>query len=261
MRDEKCSNAGTSGDEGNGNAAPPLGRSADSPAHDAALVTWLPMLLQTTDALFPTGAYAHSLGFEELLRLCGVRDEVGLRELVDTHVLPVLMHQDLPYLRFAYQTVEGPALWEIDREISAWKVARELREASIQVGRRRLAALRAVADCDRYRNLAHAIAAGEAAGHHLTVCAAQALAEGAPLAAALTAYMYQSVAGLCSAALKLIRIGQEGCQRVLRHAMMQAERVVETSLLVEREDAGWFDPLLEIASMRHEFANERLFIS
>src|SRR5688572_14840481 len=110
MRDEKCSNAGTSGDEGNGNAAPPLGRSADSPAHDAALVTWLPMLLQTTDALFPTGAYAHSLGFEELLRLCGVRDEVGLRELVDTHVLPVLMHQDLPYLRFAYQTVEGPAL-------------------------------------------------------------------------------------------------------------------------------------------------------
>jgi urease accessory protein len=73
--------------------------------------------------------------------------------------------------------------------------------------------------------------------------------------------MYQSVAGLCSAALKLIRIGQEGCQRVLRHAMMQAERVVETSLLVERDDAGWFDPLLEIASMRHEFANERLFIS
>jgi urease accessory protein len=257
MQDEKCSNTGPlSGDEDSGNVASP-----DSSAPDAALVTWLPMLLQTTDAFFPTGAYAHSLGFEELLRLCEVRDEAGLRELVDSHVLPVLMHQDLPYLRFAHQAAEGRALWEIDREISAWKVARELREASIQVGRRRLAALRAVADCDGYRNLVRAIETGEAAGHHLTVCAVQALAEGAPLAAALTAYLYQSVAGLCSAALKLIRIGQEGCQRVLRHALTQAKRVVEASLLVEREEAGWFDPLLEIASMRHEFANERLFIS
>jgi urease accessory protein len=87
------------------------------------------------------------------------------------------------------------------------------------------------------------------------------LAEGFPLSAALSTYVYQSVAGLCSAALKLIRIGQDGCQRVLRHAVMQTGRVVESSLGIEREDAGWFDPLLEIASMRHEYANERLFIS
>ena len=36
---------------------------------------WLPFLLQTADALFPTGAYAHSLGFEEIVRLDVVRDE------------------------------------------------------------------------------------------------------------------------------------------------------------------------------------------
>jgi urease accessory protein UreF len=36
---------------------------------------------------------------------------------------------------------------------------------------------------------------------------------------------------------------------------------VQASLEVEREEAGWFDPLLEIAAMRHEFADERLFIS
>src|SRR5688500_6370090 len=66
------------------------GRSFDEEA-EKLLVSWLPTLLQTTDALFPTGAYAHSLGFEELMRLCGVRDEAGLREMVDAHVLPVLM--------------------------------------------------------------------------------------------------------------------------------------------------------------------------
>jgi urease accessory protein len=226
-----------------------------------AMMLWMPALLQTTDALFPTGAYAHSLGFEELVRLCGMRDEAGLRALVDAHVLPVLTNQELPYLRFAFEAGLGAVLWEIDREISAWKVARELREASVQIGRRRLTALRAVADCEAYQQFAGAIARDEAVGHHLAVSAVQALAEGFPLSAALSTYVYQSVAGLCSAALKLIRIGQDGCQRVLRHAVMQTGRVVESSLGIEREDAGWFDPLLEIASMRHEYANERLFIS
>ena len=37
-----------------------------------------------------------------------------------------------------------------------------------------------------------------------------------PLRAALAAYFYQSLAAICAAALKLIRIGQDGCQRVLR---------------------------------------------
>src|SRR5262245_50451855 len=107
-------------------------------------LAWLPALLQTSDALFPTGAYAHSLGFEEYARLADVRDEEGLREFVEEHVLPALRWQELPYLRFAYEAANLEALCEIDREISAWKIATETREASATIGRRRLAALRAV---------------------------------------------------------------------------------------------------------------------
>ena len=224
-------------------------------------MNWLPALLQTSDALFPTGAYAHSLGFEEYARLASVRDENGLRTFVDEHLLPALAAQELPYLRFAHAADGLASLCEIDREISAWKLAREIREASTRVGRRRLAALRVVNDQPRYRELADAIARGEAHGHHLTVCAVQAVAEGFPLDVALIAYFYQTIGGVCSAALKIIRIGQDACQRVLRHALASAEETIRASLAVERDDAGWFDPLLEIAAMRHEFANERLFIS
>ena len=224
-------------------------------------LSWLPVLLQTSDALFPTGAYAHSLGFEEFARLADVRDEAGLRTFVDEHLLPALAAQELPYLRFAHAADGLDALCEIDREISAWKLARETREASTQIGRRRLAALRVVNDQPRYRELAEAIARSEAHGHHLTICALQATVEGFPLDAALAAYFYQSIGGVCSAALKIIRIGQDGCQRVLRHALAAAEETIRASLTMERDDAGWFDPLLEIAAMRHEFANERLFIS
>ncbi len=225
-------------------------------------LAWLPALLQTNDALFPTGAYAHSLGFEEFARLAGVRDKAGLWEFVEGHLLPALAAQELPYLRFAFEAADDlDALCEVDCEISAWKLARETREASTAIGRRRLAALRAVNDLPRYAEFAAAIASTKAHGHHLTVCAVQARGEGFPLPAALAAYFYQSIAGVCGAALKILRIGQDGCQRVLRSALAQAEKTIAASLDVARDDAGYFDPLLEIASMRHEFANERLFIS
>jgi urease accessory protein len=224
-------------------------------------LSWLPALLQTSDALFPTGAYAHSLGFEEYARLANLHNEEGLRTFVDEHLIPALAAQELPYLRFAREADGLAALCEIDREISAWKLAREIRDASTQVGRRRLAALRVVNDQPRYRDFAETIARGEAHGHHLTICAVQSAVEGFPLDAALGAYFYQTIAGVCSAALKIIRIGQDGCQRVLRHALTAADQTITSSLAVQRDDAGWFDPLLEIAAMRHEFANERLFIS
>ena len=229
---------------------------------DDLLAAWLPTLLQTNDALFPTGAYAHSFGFEELARRRGLRDEGGLGEFMASSVLPALALQELPYFRFAFDAAGDLAmLCEVDREISAWKIARELREASMQIGGRRLAALRAIRDCALYGEFAAAIISGQTPGHHLTVCALQAAGEGFPLPAALAASVYQAVAGVCSASLKLIRIGQEGCQRVIRAAVERAPEIIAESLTIQRDEAGFFDPFLEIAAMRHEFANERLFIS
>ena len=36
---------------------------------DTELETWLPGLLQTNDAIFPSGSYAHSFGLEGLVEL------------------------------------------------------------------------------------------------------------------------------------------------------------------------------------------------
>jgi len=223
---------------------------------------WLPYLLQTSDALFPTGAYAHSLGFEESVRLGVVRDAATLRAFLLEQIVPALREQELPYLRFAYSAADDlAALAQVDHEISAWKLAPEAREASAQLGTRRLKALRTICPAPMLAEFERLIGNGEARGHHLVVCGLQAAVERVPLGAALAAYFYQSLAAVCGAAMKLIRIGQEGCQRVLREATDQAEQSIATSLSIERERAGWFNPALEIASLRHARADERLFIS
>lgn len=225
---------------------------------------WLPFLLQTADALFPTGAYAHSLGFEEIVRLGMVRDERSLGEFLHAQAIPAQQHHELPYLRFACAAAQSGNLAELrrlDGEISAWKVAAETRTASAQLGTRRLKALRTISDAPLLAAFDTLIARGACAGHHLVVCGLQASVEGIPLEAALATYFYQSLAALGAAALKLIRIGQDGVQRTVRAATAEARNAIEASLLVSRADAGWFNPLLEIASMRHERAFERLFIS
>ncbi|HXG46137.1 MAG TPA: urease accessory UreF family protein, partial [Methylomirabilota bacterium] len=82
-----------------------------------------------------------------------------------------------------------------------------------------------------------------------------------PPAAALTAYFYQTLAALLSAALKLLRLGQVGAQSLLTECLAEAGAAVAEASTVPEPDAGWFNPLLEIASARHETAYTRIFIS
>jgi urease accessory protein len=76
---------------------------------------------------------------------------------------------------------------------------------------------------------------------------------------ARTAWTYQSISGYCTSALKLIRIGQEGTQRILHDTVA----FCQTSIAKEETNPrlGWFNPLLEISSMRHAISPERLFLS
>jgi urease accessory protein len=237
----------------------------DTPTEMDPSLHWLPLLLQSADALFPTGAYAHSFGFEECVRLEIVHDEATLAKFLAEQAAPALERLDLPYLRFTHEGVmahDFGLIAAIDEEIGASKPARESREASVSLGLRRLRALQGILPAEpRLAACGRAIASGRFAGHHVTICAFQAAVAGVPLTAALAAYFYQSLAAVAGAALKLIRIGQDGVQRALRLAASDAPGAVERSLRVKRRNAGSFNPLLEIASMRHERAHERLFIS
>ena len=223
---------------------------------------WLPFVLQTSDPLFPTGSYAHSFGFEEFVRLSGASDEAALHRFLDLHILPALTYQELPYLRFVHTCSlanDLPSLITLDLEINAWKIPSELRAASLRLASRRLDILLKIAPTPLLSALSRHIATGEMPGHHLTISAAQYAA--IPLEAALMTYLYQTLSSYCVAALKLLRIGQEACQRVLTAILEKAPACLLHSLEIQHPQAGCFNPLLEIASMRHQAAFERLFIS
>ncbi len=223
---------------------------------------WLASLLQVTDSAFPTGGYAHSAGFEQIVQLGVVRDAATMADYLRDHVWPALAHFELPVVRLSREAAlrgEVAELHALDEIVETAKGSRELREASRALGRRRLAGLQGIQMSSVPPDFAQDVETGRTPGHHAVIFGA-ALAH-LPEDALLTAWAFQALSGICLTAPKLLRIGQDAVQRLLAEALAAAESNLDLSHTISRDDLGWFDPAVEIASMRHEIAHERLFIS
>ena len=222
------------------------------------LPEWLPWLLQVNDSQFPSGAYAHSMGLEELVQRGLVKDAADLEQFLQHQIVPGLCAFELPYLNKAHTLAASgdlSALRKLDDELEAWKLAAELRQASRQLGSRRLDMVRKL----ERDSLIEDYATSGAPCHHLIVCALE--LRKLPVEAALCAFAQQTISGYATAAMKLIRMGQERCQQIIRATVIALLPELPRALEIGEDRWGWFNPLLEIASMRHACARERLFIS
>jgi urease accessory protein len=230
----------------------------------ANLGQWLIPLLQTSDPLFPTGSYAHSLGLEEVVQMGQVTDPQSLCEYLQDRLTPYLQNLELPHMHYLYKAAaekDWDSLINLDFEVSAMKLTREFRQASGNQGRQRLRLLRNVFPSPVFEKFAELARETSAPCNHQTIFALQHSLQNVPVEACLMAWFYQAIAAQCAASMKLIRIGEEGCQKIIARCMLNAPQIVSSAIAIPREQIGWFNPVLDIASSRHERAYVRLFIS
>jgi urease accessory protein len=235
--------------------------SAPATNTDAA---WLVGLLQAGDSFYPTGSYSHSFGLEGLVQQGVVRDRATLREFIFLSALPALRHTDLPLATHAWRAfgeTNWPRLGELCVLSSALKTAREARAASENIGRQRaelIASLRVHPLAQEYLRRA----AAENWPHSAAVSAAlEGRVLGAPLTAVLAGISYATLSSLLSAAMKILRLGQNASQSLLTEALGAAPGIIAAAETTAFEDIGWFNPWLDIAAARHETADARMFIS
>lgn len=216
---------------------------------------WL-WLLQTNDTAYPSGAYAHSFGLEEMVESGVVRTADDLETFLAKQILPALLTFEIPFFARAHAAAvagDADALLALDAELDAWRIPAELRDASRRIGSQRLDLLAQLDPTPlvlQLRDLSPRC-------HHLMVTALELAA--LPVEHAARAFAFQSIAGLTAASMKLLRIGQTSCQQIARRTLVLLGEKIDDSL--SRPVDGWFNPLLEIASLRHARANQRLFIS
>ncbi|MDA0577060.1 MAG: urease accessory protein UreF [Verrucomicrobia bacterium] len=225
---------------------------------------WLLQVLQTNDSFFPTGSYAHSYGLEGLVQAGVVTDMATCAEAMEHILGPALARVDLPVTRLSFlaaQTEDVAGLLALGARTDAAKPMRELREASLGVGRQRLTMLETLAPGPLTERLGRDADAGAFLPHAPVMTGIECAIFGATEEAALQACLYQAGAAWIGASLKLLSVGQTAAQRALRRFLNTGPALLAHARGVEEAAIGNFSPLLDIASARHESADARMFIS
>ena len=215
-------------------------------------------LAQLTDSALPTGAFAHSLGFETYLDTGVVFDEGSFGVWLGAFIGQQLTYSDGLAIRFLY---EGRDVGELDEQLSAQLLPRQVRESSVKMGGRLLEIGTEVfpsAGLGLYRDL---VTTGAAAGHQPLAFAVVARSLGVPLTEALAAYLFAAVTSLTQNAVRAIPLGQNAGQRLLRNASDGVAAAVERIGHLTSDDFGAVSPGLEISQMRHERQRARMFMS
>jgi len=221
-------------------------------------------MLQTTDSLFPTGAYAHSYGLEGAVEDGYINDPDTFKTYLMKIILPAMIHLELPSVAQAFEaakSLDSSKITLLDELYGAMKVTVEIRTASERIGTQRLSLLQTLMPHPFLNKLDNLKNQGDFQAHEAIVLGIQGALSGADKRHTMIAAYYLGLSMQANAVFKLIRIGQIQCQSIVASCLSKTDEVIENALKVSMEDIGWFSPSLDICSARHESAYSRIFIS
>ena len=221
-------------------------------------------LLQVANGAFPIGTFSHSYGLETLVQEGRITDAQGLSDVA--HL----------WLRYGLATSEGGAvalalratrendftrLAELDRVLTALKLTRETREASIKVGNAFLQTLSSTFGWEHIARYRRAAAEGPCVGHYATAFGVAAVDAGVSATGALLAFLHSALYGIVGVAARIIPLGQLDAQRVLAGSWPQIVECARIAVGLDCEDLAVGATFLDIASMHHERLYSRLCMS
>jgi urease accessory protein len=228
-------------------AGDPLGEGLDA-AVFARLAAWF-------SPAFPVGAFAYSHGLEALEAAGGLRGAADAEAAVAIALADGGGWSDLVLLAAAFRAAAaGDAVAvEAIRELAlALAPSAERRGESVRQGNAFAAMVDALTD---------STAAGGGDHPYPVAVGLRGARLGVPLGPLAHAFALAFVANLVSAAVRLVPLGQTDGQRLIRDLAPLAARTARAALAATLDDVGGAAIGLDVAAMRHETQEVRLFRS
>lgn len=221
-------------------------------------------LYQFFGSTFPVGGFQHSYGLETYIAEGIVHNAKQLKEYL-FHVL-----------RQVYITFDGRAfckashyggcvdlseLLKLDQEVTAMRLTKESRQASLKTGRAFLRMASAITSDPVFEDYWKTVQKQPDIGNY---CIAVGFLMGRikqPEQEALRAYYFNDLNNLLQVGVKTIPLGQTEGQMLLYELYSEIENAVMETIQEQQEELQNFVPYMNLMSMRHEILYSRLYMS
>ncbi len=222
-------------------------------------------LTQLLDTSFPIGAAAHSLGLETLTAE-GLLAAPQLASFLQDYLAEIGAQEGL-FCRVAHRMVTASpfeSAWlDLNRRISAIKLAREPRKASAMLGKRFLQMICALEDAPLLQRAYNSALEAQVDIHHATAFGLTGASLGIDEELVVATYLQQATLSLVSVSQRLLPLGQVQAAQMLwdlkPHLLAAAHKSADGD--IKGAASYCFPGLVEMAGMRHPALPMRLFIS
>ncbi|UKJ47387.1 urease accessory protein UreF [Lysinibacillus sp. ACHW1.5] len=221
-------------------------------------------LLQIHDSAFPIGSYTHSYGMETYIQEDIIRTKEQLVEFCQVYLFHNVVYGDAILIQEAFHAAKRrdvARLIELDQLCGAMKLAKESRDASVNVGKQFMRTVAPLMESPFLLQWKEKIDHEEVKGHYAVLYGIYCEALGVNVFHAIMTFMYASISGLVQNAVRAVPFGQNTGVQALHELLASVEEAAKTVLTLTMDDLANNALGIELASMKHEFLFSRLFIS
>ncbi len=221
-------------------------------------------LMQLCDSNFPSGSFSHSFGLETYIQDEVIHNKETFFQWLRIYVEKQFVFTDGLACRFVFDALEKKEfemLWKWDRLLYVQNVPEESREASRRIGERLVRIGIDLFQIPILEEYLRRIRLKEAAGHPAVVFPIISYHLGIEKKETVLSFLYSAMASLVQNGVRGIPLGQTDGQRILLELQPYLLRAAEKINVLAKDDFGTVVPGLEIAQMRHQQLQVRLFMS